>query len=85
MSLHVFRSVNAARLYGVTIDPTGANLPLEDGPWESAGDLLRLDQGAGLASSTLGSDIVRQGYALLPEDAVHTVKSKDADGAQRTA
>lgn len=57
-------------LYGFTVDPTGANLPKEDGPWKEVGALVPLGKIIGETSLEITQDIKRSGYALLKGAAV---------------
>jgi hypothetical protein len=42
MTVHVFQSAKMPELYGFTVDASGTNLPVEDGPWEIAGNAIPL-------------------------------------------
>ncbi|WP_428492526.1 hypothetical protein [Rhodopila sp.] len=69
MKLHTFRSKQTFTLCGLTIDPTGANLPKEDGPWDDLGSLISLAAGAEMPTD-ITEEIERCGFALLEGDNV---------------
>jgi len=64
--LHIFQSAKMPELYGFTVDATGANLPVQDGPWEIAGNNA-LPLGTTMASTSpeIAHQIEHNGYALV--------------------
>jgi hypothetical protein len=64
-ALHVFQSGKMSELYGFTVDATGANLPIENGPWEVAGDAIPLGTTMASTSPRIAEQIERHGYALV--------------------
>jgi hypothetical protein len=65
MKLHIFQSVTTPELFGFTVDPTGANLPVEDGPWENAGDAIPLGATMASTSPEIAKQIKCNGFALV--------------------
>ncbi len=65
MTLHIFQSNKMPELFGFTIDDTGANLPVEDGPWERAGNAVPLGTTMASTSPEIAQQIERNGYALV--------------------
>jgi hypothetical protein len=65
MTLHIFQSTKTPELFGFTIDPTGANLPAEDGRWESAGNAIPLGTTMASTSPKISQLIERNGFALV--------------------
>jgi hypothetical protein len=74
MSLHIFRSTQTPALYGFTVDPSGANLPADNGPWERAGNAIPLGTTMASTSPQIAEQIERRGYALVKG---HTVSQPD--------
>src|SRR3954447_11236727 len=65
MILHIFQSAKMPELYGFTVDATGANLPVKDGPWEVAGNTIPLGTTMASTSPGIAHQIERNGYALV--------------------
>ena len=65
MKLHAFRSKQTSALYGLTVDPTGANLPEENGPWDDFGNLISLGKTSAEMPTDITEAIERSGFALL--------------------
>ena len=70
MKLHTFRSKQTCTLCGLTVDPTGANLPKEDGPWYDLGTLISLAKTGAEMPTDITEEIERCGFALLKGDYV---------------
>ena len=65
MMLHIFQSAKMPEIYGFTVDATGTNLPVEDGPWEIAGNAIPLGTTMASTSPEIAQQIERNGYALV--------------------
>jgi hypothetical protein len=76
----MFRSMKTTALYGFTVDPTGANLPKEDGPWDDVGALAPLGKTLAEMPPEIAQAIERSGYALLKAATVWGGADR-ADGA----
>jgi hypothetical protein len=70
MAISLFRSTKKPDMFGFTSDPTGSNLPIEFGPWRSAGAATAVQTNAdgnleGFASSDpVLKAVERDGYFL---------------------
>jgi hypothetical protein len=47
MAIFLFRSTKEPDVFGFTIDPTGSNLPEDQGPWQKAGNASSAQSYAG--------------------------------------
>jgi hypothetical protein len=65
VTLHIFQSTQSPELYGFTVDPGGANLPADDGPWEAAGDAIPLGTTMASTSPEIAQAVEANGYALV--------------------
>jgi hypothetical protein len=70
MTLHVFYSTETPELYAFTTDPSGANLPSEDGPWQSAGNAIPLGATMASTSPEIAQQVELNGFALVKGHAV---------------
>lgn len=52
-------------MFGFTVDDTGANLPVEEGPWEKAGNAIPLGVTMASTSPEIAQQIELNGYALV--------------------
>jgi hypothetical protein len=72
---HIFEGKEA---YGLTVDPNGANLPSEGGPWDYWKS-IKLEQGEkgriGLDSDTAIAQLTSKGYCII------SIKIEVAGGA----
>lgn len=68
MPLHVFQSLKVPCVTGLTIDSSGANLPVDHAPWERVDDTWPAWQSARVGLSSIASEMVRQGFALISTD-----------------
>jgi hypothetical protein len=60
---YLFQSEKITGLMAFTVDPTGQNLPIEQGPWERSGAGAILP--VGLIDPSLTARLELNGYALL--------------------
>lgn len=65
MTLHLFQSTQTLELFGFTVDPTGSNLPAEDGPWERAANAIPLGTTMASTSPEIAQEVELNGYALV--------------------
>jgi hypothetical protein len=65
MTVHIFQSISIPELYGFTADATGANLPVETGPWAAAGNAMPLGTTMASTSPVIDQEIERTGFALV--------------------
>jgi hypothetical protein len=65
MTLHIFQSPKTPEVFGFTVDDTGANLPIEGGPWEKAGNAIPLGATMASTSPEIAHQIELNGYALV--------------------
>jgi hypothetical protein len=63
--LYVLQSAKISELYAFTVDATGANLPIEEGPWERAGNAIPLGATMAATSPQIAEQVRRNGYALV--------------------
>jgi hypothetical protein len=52
-------------MFGFTVDDTGANLPVQDGPWEKAGVAIPLGPTMASTSPAIAQQVEINGYALV--------------------
>lgn len=64
-SLHVFQSTKTPEMFGFTVVADGTNLPIENGPWEPAGDAIPLGITMASTSPAIVQQIECNGYALV--------------------
>jgi hypothetical protein len=63
--MHTFQSVKTPTMFGFTIDHTGANLPIDGGPWEKAGATIPLGATMASTSPEIAQQVETTGYALV--------------------
>jgi hypothetical protein len=54
-------------LFGFTADATGANLPVETGPWAAAGNAIPLGTTMASTSPEIDQEMERSGFALVQD------------------
>lgn len=79
MTLHIFQSSKMPELYAFTIDPSGANLPLEDAPWVRTGNAIPLGTTMASTSPQIAQQVERDGYALVEGSTVSEPRLRKGD------
>jgi hypothetical protein len=79
VTLHIFQSNQTPEMYGFTVDPSGANLPADEGPWVDAGTAIPLGTTMASTSPEIAKAIEANGFALVKGHSVSTVRIPKAD------
>jgi hypothetical protein len=79
VTLHIFQSNQTPEMYGFTVDPSGANLPADEGPWVDAGTAIPLGTTMASTSPEIAKAIEANGFALVKSHSVSTVRIPKGD------